>query len=322
MNLARLPKGQGNLSVLPVRRTRWIAAIVGLWLVLLLALAAWWTTLVFQQARRIVELEAATGNVDDALARWERTRLMLAGESSFFLFLLLALSAGLAWLYWRENLRARSMQAFFASVTHELRTPLTSIRLQAEAIAEGEQRAELAQRLLEDSHRLELQIDRTLELARIEGGGPLAEQAIPLHSWLERVATDICAVYEERIDLEVQLDQSLPAIQADSAAVQMILRNLVENSVNHANVSPVRVQLAAHASGGEVSLDYQDNGRGVEGDVQQLGRLFSRGAASRGTGIGLYLVRALMERMGGRVQFHSVPGSGLRVLLHFKAVQD
>jgi len=316
-----MAKGQGNLSVLPVRRTRWIAAIVGLWLLLLLALAAWWTTLVFKQARRIAELEAAVGNAGEAIQRWERTRLMLAGESSFFLFLLLALSAGLAWLYWRENLRARSMQAFFASVTHELRTPLTSIRLQAEAIAEGGQRAELAQRLLEDSHRLELQIDRTLELARIEGGGSLAEQAIPLRSWLERVSADICAVYEERIDLEVQADPGLPAIQADSAAVQMILRNLVENSVNHANVSPVRVQIAAHAQGNDVRVEYQDNGRGVE-DVQQLGRLFKRGTASRGTGIGLYLVRALMERMDGRVQFLGGPGSGLRVLLHFKAAQD
>ena len=80
------------------------------------------------------------------------------------------------------------MQAFFASVTHELRTPLTSMRLQAEAIAEGEQRAELARRLLEDSHRLESQIDKTLELARIEGGGPLREQSIPLQAWVVALA--------------------------------------------------------------------------------------------------------------------------------------
>jgi len=65
------------------------------------------------------------------------TRLMLIGESATSLALLAVVSLLLAWLYWREHRRARAMQAFFASVTHELRTPLTSIRLQAEAIAEG-----------------------------------------------------------------------------------------------------------------------------------------------------------------------------------------
>lgn len=316
-------KGQGSLSVVPVRRTRWIAAIVGLWLLLLLALAGWWATLVFQQAGRIAELEAQLGmSGSDAFERWSRTRLMLVGESSFFVVVLVSLSIGLAWLYWRENLRARGMQAFFASVTHELRTPLTSIRLQAEAIAEGDQREALAQRLLEDSHRLELQIDKTLELARIEGGGPLAEQSIPLRGWLERAAADICSVYEERIELLVQVEPDLPAIQADSAAVQMILRNLIENSVNHANVSPVDVRIAASRRNGGVMVEYHDNGRGVSGDVQRLGRLFSRGAESGGAGIGLYLVRALMDRMGGRAAFVSTPGQGFRAELRFLAARE
>src|SRR5450631_3301264 len=201
-----LGSGKGSLSVVPVRQTRWIAATVALWLLLLLALAAWWSTLVMRPARRIAELEAVLGQSSGGV---ERTRWMLAGESSFFVLLLLSLSLALAWLYWRENSRARSMQAFFAAVTHELRTPLTSIRLQAEAIAEGahesgqsaDQSAELARRLLEDSHRLESQIDKTLELARIEGGGPLSEQEIPLYTWLERSLQGIAGAHGERLDL-------------------------------------------------------------------------------------------------------------------------
>ena len=137
---------------------------------------------------------------------------MLVGESSSFLALLLAVSLLLAWLYWREHRRARSMQAFFASVTHELRTPLTSIRLQAEAIAEGEQRAELARRLLEDSHRLESQIDKTLELARIEGGGPLSEQAIPLHAVARAIrSTTSRQRMAQRLDLRAHVDASAAA---------------------------------------------------------------------------------------------------------------
>jgi signal transduction histidine kinase len=208
---------------------------------------------------------------------------------------------------------------FMSSVTHELRTPLTSIRLQAEAIAEGDQRVELAQRLLEDSHRLESQIDKTLELARIEGGGRLAEQAVPLHGWLERLLQGIAATHGSRVTLIVELAPDLPPILADAAAVQMILRNLVENSVRHAQRERVQVHLAAQARGERVVLDYRDDGAGTAVRAQQLGRLFDRGASSAGSGVGLYLVRALMERMGGRVEFHSAPGQGFRAELYFSA---
>ena len=323
--------GQGSLSVLPERRTRWIAAVVALWLLLLLALAAWWSTLVYRQAMRIAELESqlgrAAGSAGEVGAQWDRTRLMLVGEGSFFVLLLVALSAALAWLYWRENRRARGMQAFFASVTHELRTPLTSIRLQAEAIAEGEQRAELARRLLEDSHRLESQIDKTLELARIEGGGPLSEQAIPLRGWLEHVVSLCAEAHGDALQVQVTVAPSLPAVLADAAAVQMILRNLIENSVRHAGLHPVVVQIRAAERDGRVLVDYRDNGQGLPGGHRDLGLLFRRGAGSQGSGIGLYLVRALMRRMGGTVQFMGGPGGaadehGFHAELQFLAARE
>ena len=57
-------------------------------------------------------------------------------------------------------------------------------------------------------------------------------------------------------------------------------------------------------------LEYHDNGAGTAVPGRELGRLFGRGAGSGGTGVGLYLVRALMERMGGSADFSSAPGSG------------
>jgi signal transduction histidine kinase len=318
-----LGSGKGSLSVVPVRQTRWIAATVALWLLLLMALVAWWSTLVMRQARRIAELEALVGqNSGDV----ERTRLMLAGESAFFVLLLLSLSLALAWLYWRENSRARSMQAFFAAVTHELRTPLTSIRLQAEAIAEGGhesgQSADLARRLLEDSHRLESQIDKTLELARIEGGGPLAEQAIPLRGWLDHCVADCAQAHGDRLDALVHVEPSLPPIMGDAAAVQMILRNLIENSVRHSGMNPVSVRLTAREREGAVVLEYHDAGRGLSGDPRRYGALFGRGSGSNGSGVGLYLVRALMRRMGGRVDLIAAPGEGFRAELLFRVARE
>lgn len=66
-------------------------------------------------------------------------------------------------------------------------------------------------------------------------------------------------------------------------------------------------------------LEYRDDGAGTAVRAQQLGRLFGRGAASGGSGVGLYLVRALMERMGGRAEFHSAPGQGFGAELRFSA---
>src|SRR5258706_7649794 len=159
------------------------------------------------------------------------------------------------------------MQAFFAAFTHELRTPLTSIRLQAEAIAEGDQRAELARRLPEDPHRREPKIDKPLELARIEGGGPLAEQSVPLRGWLDRSLSSIRGAHGERVELRMHLDDSLPPILADAAAVQMILRNLLENSVRHARLERVQFRLTARALDGKVMNEYNDNrtGQGMQG---------------------------------------------------------
>jgi len=310
--------GKGGLSTAPMRRTMLLAAAAVLWLSLQLVLVVWWATVIERQARQLVALDGLRGgSTEMAAAQWSRTRLMLVGESITSLALLLAVSLLLAWFYWREHRRARSMQAFFASVTHELRTPLTSIRLQAEAIAEGEQRVELAQRLLEDSHRLESQIDKTLELARIEGGGPLREQSIPLNGWLARVLEDIAQTHGSALEVLAHVDAGLPPVQADAAALQMILRNLIENSVRHARVSPVRVRLTAALRGSELVLEYQDNGQGVQPGSGRLGRLFGRGPNSSGAGVGLYLVRRLMQRMGGRVKFDTAPGEGFRAELWF-----
>jgi len=317
--------GQGSLSVLPVRRARWLAMLAALWLVLVLSLGGWWVTYFVRQARLIADLQSLAGSAQSQVAaQWARTRLMLVGESSVFLALLLAVSALLAWFYLREARRARGMQAFFAAVTHELRTPLTSIRLQAEAIAEGDQRAELARRLLEDSNRLESQIDKTLELARIEGGGPLAEQSVPLAGWLPRTLAQLTGQYGERLALALDIPDGLPPVQVDAAALQMILRNLVENSVRHAGREPVRVSVRARAADGGVLLEVADDGAGAKSPAAELGQLFGRGSGSGGTGVGLYLVRALVRRMGGRAEFRTAPGQGfsaeLRLLASVEAV--
>jgi len=314
---------KGRLSVQPARQSRLVAILAGVWLIIILVLGFWWGTLLLRQSARIAELSVAAGVPQaEAFAELARTQRMLQWESGSFLVLLLTLSGALFWFYWRDMQRARGTQAFFAALTHELRTPLTSVRLQSEAIAAGAPTQDLVDRLLADTYRLESQIDKTLELARIEGGGSLAEQAIRLDPWLERVLRGIAASEGDAVDVTVTLEPALPAIRGDTSALQLILRNLLENSLRHGDRDPVQVSVTARKVNGNVELDFRDNGRGFEGDPLRLGRLFQRGSASRGTGVGLYLVRVLMERMGGRVEFSHAPGGGFATTLRFQRSAD
>ena len=313
---------KGALSVRPARQSRRVAILAAVWLTVILVLGFWWAVIVLRQADYIVELSGSPGvpaeQREQALQQAASYQRMLRWESPAFLLLLVFVSGMLFWYYRRDMQRARGTQAFFAALTHELRTPLTSVRLQTEAIAAGEPTQELIERLLADTHRLESQIDKTLELARLEGGGSLAEQAIRLDGWLERVLQGIVAQEGDDAQLQVSVDPGLPPVHGDTSALQLILRNLVENSLRHGDRERIRIDVKATGQGQGIAISYRDDGRGFSGEPARLGRLFLRGGESRGTGVGLYLVRVLMDRMGGEVEFAHAEGGGFAATLRFR----
>jgi len=317
------------------------------WLAMVCLLGAWWGRLVLQQAHRIAELESQLGvSADLAQSYWHKTQRMLFWESGTFFALLSACSGLLLFIYWRDVQRSRSVSAFFASVTHELRTPLCSIRLHAESLANElpghKLNNTLIRRLLEDTFRLEGQVERTLELARVEGGGPVFNQPLPLKSWVERFIqqwktdhpTDYLAEHLAdqpandltdcigKVEIVSEIDDLV--VNADPMALQVIFRNLFENSVKHSNFSSnlsgdtsgkrlVKVNISAEREGSWVWIRFKDDGRGFNGDLKKLGSLFQKGATSSGTGVGLYLSKMLMKRMGGEIYFHNE--LGFQVLL-------
>jgi signal transduction histidine kinase len=301
------------------------------WLGTLCLLVSWWGRLALRQAERIATLEGALGLADKGTQdHWHRIQRMLFWESGAFFALLLISSGLLFLLYWRDHIRARGVQAFFASVTHELRTPLTGIRLQAESIADhvesqgGDPKLSsnghlitLSQRLLDDSMRLESQVDRTLELARVEGGGPVFTQPLQIKPWLDRFLKNWSRDYRGQVEVHSTAEDLW--IQADPAAVQVIFKNLLENSVKHSKQDKVRVTISTLTHENGVSVQLMDNGQGYRGKAKSLGTLFQKGPSSQGTGVGLYLVQVLMQRMGGRARFALNNGlTGFGVELRFK----
>lgn len=305
------------------RRLRIMLGAHCLWLAVVCLLGAWWGHLLLRQAEKIAKLEEQQGWARSLTETdWHRTQRMLFWESSTFFVLIFASTLFLFWFYWRDLKRSKGLQAFFASVTHELRTPLTSIRLQAESIAdslpdEGSQR-ELIQRLMEDSIRLESQVNRTLELARVEGGGPVYLQSLQIKPWLDRFLKSWGADYRGKIEFHSQVEDVL--IEADPTALQVIFKNIFENSIRHSKQEKVLISIVSMLDQNGFSFLIRDNGLGYLGNKKTLGKIFQRGAASQGTGVGLYLVKVLMRRMGGWVGFspHLAEPKGFEVVLWFR----
>jgi signal transduction histidine kinase len=306
------------------RGLRWLLVVTTLWLLLLFALMIWWGWVVHRQAVKIEELQQVAGQSSSAAhEQWQVTQRMLAWEGGTLLVLLTGLSVSLVWLYLRDQRRTRASRAFFASVTHELRTPLTSIRLQAESLADTGSASPLIKRLLEDTSRLEAQVEKTLELARLEGGGALDLQPLPIRAWLEH---QVQGVKAEGSALEVDLQRTKEPedelVLADRNALKVIVRNLVENTLRHAQATPARARIAIASEPTTVTVSFADQGHGFSGDTVHLGTLFYRGERSQGAGVGLYLIRTLMRQMGGDATYSSQPGSGFETRLVFRRAEE
>ena len=302
------------------RSQRWLAVVASLWLLLTFVLVGWWGWVVHTQALKIAELQTSSGaSSSEAHERWLRTQRMLIWEGGAYFVLLAGVTGALAWLYWRDRRRTEALAAFLASVTHELKTPLTSIRLQAESLAETSQASPLIERLLEDTSRLETQVEKTLELARLEGGGALALQAMPIVTWLDRFCRS--GSRNTHVDIDIQTPPGeAPLVLADPSALRIIFRNLIENTARHSHSAHAEVRVERQDS--TVCVSFADRGEGFSGDAHSLGALFFRGARSQGAGVGLYLVQSLMRLMGGRAEFGSGAGRGFEARLLFRRAEE
>lgn len=318
---------KGDLSRKPDRNLKILISIHILWGVLVFMVGLWWGSLVVSRQREIAELETQLGVPrPEVESKFSQTQKMIYWESGTFVVLLVASSGLLLSLYSRDLKRSRAIQAFFASLTHELRTPLTSIRLQAEAIADSidahDPNRAVAQRLLEDTSRLETQVERTLELARVEGGGSVDLRTVHLANWLERMIPQLTESYRNRIEVRIEGDRQL-SVRADPSSLSVIFRNLFENSAKHAQKVPCRAVVEIqpwHES--KVIVTYRDDGKGVQADLPKIGRLFYKGPHSSGAGVGLYLVTVLMNRMAGRVDYSSPNGFEARMQFRNGAVES
>jgi signal transduction histidine kinase len=264
-----------------------------------------------------------TGSLEEVVAHTRHRNLMI----SFGTLLLLGASAAMVAL---SSQRARRLAAqhveFVAGVSHELRTPVAVVCSAGENLADGLVRDPAEVRVYgatirDEGRRLAEMIEQVLEFAGIDARERQGVRAPIAVTGLVDEALKACAgtIADSRIEVEVDIAAGLPAVLGDRAALRRALQNLIQNSARHA-ASGRWIGLSAEAGragrADVVRITVRDRGPGIpRGEESRIFQAFYRGrqalaAGVSGSGLGLSLVRRIMDAHGGTVEVESTPGAG------------
>lgn len=213
------------------------------------------------------------------------------------------------------------LRRFVADASHELRTPLTSIRGFAElyrqgGVPVGADLDRVMGRVEGEASRMGNLVEEMLLLARLDQQRPLDSARVDLLQLAADAVHDAQAVAPDRtIRLDVAPDSAAPVVLGDEARLRQVMVNLLGNAVTH-TPSGTAVTVRLHTAHRQAVLEVADAGAGLT--PAQAGQVFerfyradtARTRASGGSGLGLSIVRAVVEAHGGRVGVRSPPGEG------------
>jgi len=216
---------------------------------------------------------------------------------------------------------SRVQQRFVSDVSHELRTPLTTIRMASELLyATSDQfdpaSARAVELLQQQSERFETLLNDLLEISRLDAGAVKLEiDSVDAGAMVRRVVDAIAPIAEKN---EVQINSvicdSAGLVSCDARRIERIIRNLIANSIEHADKKPMIVVVAGDES--SVAIAVRDNGSGLQpGEAALVFNRFWRADPSRqrtigGTGLGLSISLEDARIHGGWLEADGAPGVG------------
>jgi signal transduction histidine kinase len=214
---------------------------------------------------------------------------------------------------------ARMQDEFISTISHELRTPLGFIKgyvttlLREDVDWNPETRAEFLRIVDDESDRLRELIDNLLDSSRLESGrlGMTCEPT-RVSALIRDTAERTKSAYPE-MDLRLEIAEHLPSVDIDATRISQVLDNLLSNAHKYAPDS--RVIVRAKNRGNHLRLEVSDNGSGIHSDhiphlFERFYRVPGNRSTVRGTGLGLYICRKIIEAHGGEIGVESEPGKG------------
>jgi signal transduction histidine kinase len=227
----------------------------------------------------------------------------------------------------REAKLAQAKSDFVSNVSHELKTPLTMIRLFAEILSRGrvknpEKAQDYYQIMENESRRLSQLIDNILDFSQLEAGRKLYQ---PVETDVAELVEGVIKSYEYQLvnsafELKVDVQPNLPAIRVDPDAISQAVLNLLNNAVKYSDKIK-KIGVRVFKAGESIAIEVSDSGIGIPpSEHQKIFEKFHRvGTAlvhnTKGSGLGLSLVKHIVEAHRGQVRVESVPGEGSRFTL-------
>jgi signal transduction histidine kinase len=282
------------------RSIRWPIALGVVLIVLVVTLTVFWI---------IVSASAALGSEHSAVY-W-----VLLGVGTAFLVVVLV-GVVLYLILSVKAIRLNQRQSnFIDAVSHELKSPIASLKLYLQTLnrhqVTAEQQADFQRFMLEDLERLDHLIDHLLDAARAEQAASTNDaEDISLDELVIRTARQTCERYQlPATTITLRLQPAL--VHARPADLEIVFRNLLDNAIKYSGDHP-QVEVETHGDGnGRIVARIGDNGPGIPAKLRRkiFGRFVRLGneleRKTAGTGLGLYIVRTLVKRLGGTIQVRS-----------------
>ncbi len=260
-----------------------------IWLIFTVSLASWWMRLGLQYMG-------------------SKRSMILSEGITLVCFISLG---GIALIYYiyAERKQRKQIEEFFASTNHEVKTYIASVRLRAEGLADDlsdPQEASEAKKIVADTVKLEMQIENSLIFAAGDQYQVFL-QSIDLKQYLERFNDSWV-----NITIDVTGDSKL---STDKRILSVIAKNIIQNSIIHGKATQIDINIKEENK--HTIVHFSNNGLPFEGEFSKLGMLFYRHQGTSRSGIGLYLVKMLSQKLNSEVSFSIGHNKGLETMLRF-----
>ncbi len=279
----------------------------------------WWAYLIITLN---IDLSAAVAENAEAGNNLSQKLMMVVGEGSVFLLLLFVGFYQVRKSFMREVAVAKQQRNFLLSITHELNSPLASIKLYLQTLQRRKLSAEKTEQVLETSlvevERQSKLINNILMAARVDDSTyNLTLEEVNASALLTRICNQQAAHFSHEFDLSISADL---LITTDVGAFESIVTNLIENARKYSPVqSVISIGLVPKDNGIEFMI--QDEGLGIPQSEQdaifnkfyRIGNEETR--KSKGTGLGLYLVRFFVDALRGNIKVTNNSGARFTVFL-------
>ncbi len=253
----------------------------------------------------------------------DRKFYMILGEGGVF-FIILFTGFLLTYRSFNKEIQVGNQQKnFLLSITHELKTPIASLKLYLQTLLKRtlnpSKQEEILNRSVKDADRLNALVENILLATKIDDNGlPLNPERINLSEMMEKVTLDMLESSGKTVDVEFFIEPEV-YFQGDKDAFYSILINLIGNALKYSpEKSSICVTLVQ--KGKETALSISDEGPGVSMDeTEKIFDKFYRSGneetrSQKGTGLGLYIVKKLVEQHNGMIQVKpNVPSGSIFV---------